>query len=61
MTQFLYTSGLSGEINGSLDRNAVAIRKDSLIVAVYNPHIQLFSGRYLLSRDRQGWNEKKKD
>ena len=42
MTQSLYTSGLSGEINGSLDRSAVEIRNDSLIIAVYIPHDPTF-------------------
>ena len=34
MIQSLYTSGLSGEISGSLDFSAVVIRKDSLMTAV---------------------------
>ena len=34
MTQSLYTSGLSGEMSGSLDFSAVVIRKDSLMTAV---------------------------
>lgn len=34
ITQSLYIRGLSGEINGSLDRSAVVIRNDSLMMAV---------------------------